>query len=125
MTTNHIEHLDPALIRPGRVDHIMTFDYTTKEQIMDMAALWGGKAIPQEEFYTKVKALNIKITASLLQQYFLKYASIDEEDAAASSASATASSASATARAIMDNIDDLKQMYEACNKQQAAKDMYS
>jgi chaperone BCS1 len=121
MTTNHIEHLDPALIRPGRVDHIMTFDYTTKEQIMDMAAIWGGKAIPQEEFYTKVKALNIKITASLLQQYFLKYANMAEEDM---EATATVT-VTVTARAIMDNIDDLKQMYESCNKQQTAKDMYS
>jgi chaperone BCS1 len=118
MTTNHIEHLDPALIRPGRVDHIMTFDYTTKEQIMEMAALWGGKAIPQEEFYTKVKALNIKVTTSLLQQYFLKYATMMEEDM-----EETASTA--TAKAIMDNINDLKQMHDACNKQQASKDMYS
>jgi hypothetical protein len=111
LTTNHIEHLDPALIRPGRVDHIMTFDYANKEQIVDMATLWGGKAIPQEEFYDKVKALNIKVTTSLLQQYFLKYANMAEDDMEAS--------------AVMENIDDLKQMYESCNKQQTAKDMYS
>lgn len=117
MTTNHIEHLDPALIRPGRVDHIMTFDYANKEQIVDMAALWGGKAIPQEEFYTKVKALNIKITTSLLQQYFLKYANMAEDD--------DDPVVGASVRAVMENIDDLKQMYEACNKQQTAKDMYS
>lgn len=33
MTTNHIERLDPALIRPGRVDRIVSFGYATITQI--------------------------------------------------------------------------------------------
>ena len=32
MTTNHIEHLDPALIRPGRVDKQIYFGYASKSQ---------------------------------------------------------------------------------------------
>ncbi|KAJ9603111.1 hypothetical protein H2200_012406 [Cladophialophora chaetospira] len=36
MSTNHIEKLDPALIRPGRVDVRVEFKYATKEQIRDM-----------------------------------------------------------------------------------------
>jgi ATP-dependent Zn protease len=132
MTTNHIEHLDPALIRPGRVDHIMTFDYANKEQIMEM--FLGGKLdwgqARQEEFYNKVKALNIKVTTSLLQQYLLKYTNIaeddDTDDTEANREAATREAArEATTRAIIENTDDLKQMYEACNTQRMATDLYS
>jgi chaperone BCS1 len=36
MTTNHPELLDPALIRPGRVDVHVKFEYATKKQIQDL-----------------------------------------------------------------------------------------
>lgn len=34
MTTNHPEHLDPALVRAGRVDMRLRFDYATPQQAM-------------------------------------------------------------------------------------------
>jgi AAA+ superfamily predicted ATPase len=115
MTTNHIENLDPALIRPGRVDHILRFDYATKEQIKEIFTVYtkndpaiaqgtGTQGTSSQEFYEAVKALNIKITTSLLQQYLLKYAN--------------------QAALIIENVDELKEMYDACNKQSEAK-MYS
>jgi len=36
MTTNHKEKLDPALIRPGRVDRDVLIDYASKQTVMDM-----------------------------------------------------------------------------------------
>ncbi len=33
MTTNHIERLDPALIRPGRVDYVQLIDDATDYQV--------------------------------------------------------------------------------------------
>jgi len=36
ITTNYKQHLDSALIRPGRVDYIMHFDHLCKEQIVDV-----------------------------------------------------------------------------------------
>ena len=99
LTSNHIEFLDPALIRPGRVDHIMRFDYATKEQIKEIFNVYAkpepGTTLAQK-FYEAVQGLNIKITTSLLQQYLFKYAEkID---------------------LIMENIDEMKNMYDSCNK---------
>lgn len=37
MTTNHREALDAALLRPGRVDFELEFDYATDEQVMRLA----------------------------------------------------------------------------------------
>ena len=35
MTTNHMERLDAALIRPGRVDMRLEFAHANEDQIMD------------------------------------------------------------------------------------------
>ncbi|EFC48398.1 predicted protein, partial [Naegleria gruberi] len=37
MTTNHIERLDAALIRPGRVDYKVKFDNATPDQIQQIS----------------------------------------------------------------------------------------
>jgi ATP-dependent 26S proteasome regulatory subunit len=31
LTTNFAERLDPALLRPGRIDYILHFDYASKD----------------------------------------------------------------------------------------------
>ena len=36
MTTNYKDRLDAALIRPGRVDVVIHFDYAVKEQIIEI-----------------------------------------------------------------------------------------
>jgi len=36
MTTNHIEALDSALLRPGRIDVRIRFDLATKKQVQDL-----------------------------------------------------------------------------------------
>lgn len=102
MTTNHIEELNKALIRPGRVDFIMKFDYATKEQILTIfnAFTMNESKDIALEFYNELCALNIKISTSLLQQYLLKYSNN-------------------TADAIK-NLDELKQMFESSNVQKAA-----
>lgn len=73
ITTNYKQHLDSALLRPGRVDYIATFGYVLKEQIIDMFTVYMNASSLAEAFYTAVKDLRIRITFSLLQQYLLKY----------------------------------------------------
>jgi mitochondrial chaperone BCS1 len=36
MTTNHREKLDPALIRPGRIDHEVEFENATQKQAQEL-----------------------------------------------------------------------------------------
>ena len=53
-TTNHHEQLDQALMRPGRVDHVIEFKNMTRQGIRDMHALWFDRDIP-EEVYASMK----------------------------------------------------------------------
>lgn len=54
MTTNHVEHLDPALIRPGRVDRLMHIGMATRGMVRllftrffpDVAAVEVERALP-------------------------------------------------------------------------------
>lgn len=43
MTTNHVERLDPALTRAGRVDYTVHMDYVTQEHMAEMYAQFGGR----------------------------------------------------------------------------------
>lgn len=73
LTTNYFLKLDPAFRRPGRIDYLLEFNYTTKTQIYQMLE----KFFPQQKenfalFYEKIK--NVKMTTAVLQKFlFSKY----------------------------------------------------
>ncbi len=73
LTTNHIENIDEALLRPGRVDYHMEFTYTTDEQ----KTLMCKSFIPDisddnlNEFINASKS--IKITTAILQYFLFEY----------------------------------------------------
>ena len=68
MTTNYKERLDPALIRPGRVDMVIHFDYANKEQVLEIFNKFFPK-LDANKFYKEIKKTHAKVTTSMLQQY--------------------------------------------------------
>ena len=107
ITTNYKSHLDSALLRPGRVDYIMRFDYSNKEQIQDMYRDFSGCDTTVDgdkikEFYTACSELKIKISTSLLQQYLMKY--LDKPDEAIA------------------NVEEMKTMFEKTKIDREAED---
>ena len=75
ITTNYKCNIDSALLRPGRIDYIMQFDYAVKEQIIDIFKDFTGETNNDiiQAFYDVCIKLNVKITTALLQQYLMNY----------------------------------------------------
>ena len=105
MTTNHKSKLDPALIRPGRIDYVMTFKFIQKEQFINMFYNFSGIENEEEK---KQKGLElwkayrnmgdkVKLTTGLLQQYLFKY--LEQPDK------------------MIENIDEISDMYECLNEE--------
>ena len=75
LTANNPDHLDPALIRPGRIDKIIKFDYPKKTEVeaafMDLVDPSLATKEMFEAFYSKVK--KVRINMSALVGYLFKY----------------------------------------------------
>jgi hypothetical protein len=100
LTTNYKTKLDKALLRPGRIDNILSFTYAKKGQIQKMFnKFFPSQGEKWRELWKKIK--NIKTTIAILQDYFFRY--IEEGD-------------------ILENIEDLKRISE--ENTVATKDLY-
>ena len=69
MTTNYINRLDKALIRPSRVDLILRFEDATKDQVEQMFNKFFPDLSIFEKFYDKISHLKCSICA--FQKFFL------------------------------------------------------
>ena len=73
MTTNYIERLDPALIRPGRIDVKEYIGYATRNQIRKAFLKFYPEVDARiaEQFADKVESFRKPVSMAQLQGYFL------------------------------------------------------
>lgn len=102
MTTNYKCNLDGALLRPGRIDKIVTFEASKKCQIKDIYKSYMGEFYTEDyfkDFYNKFQELNIKAPVALIQEYLFKYLDNPNDS--------------------IENIDEMKNIYVSCYKNNA------
>jgi len=81
MTTNYIERLDPALVRPGRVDIIQFIGFCSRHQLIEMF----GRFYPDQNenraavFADKVAELGVDLSAAQVQGYFMWFKSSPQD----------------------------------------------
>lgn len=69
MTTNHIDRLDPALLRPGRIDVKALIDNASAYQIKKMFIRFYGDEKMAEEFTQKLQGSSV--STAQLQGHFV------------------------------------------------------
>ena len=79
MTTNHIQKLDPALLRPGRADVQVKLDFASQDQIIRMFERFypGCEKGLVERFAAQVP--ENKVSMAKLQGHFLRFKNKPEE----------------------------------------------
>ena len=76
LTTNYVSKLDSALIRPGRIDKIVTFKHSTMGQVKSfMINFFQRRRFHGQNL--KNLFVGIKTTAAILQSFFFKYMDCD------------------------------------------------
>jgi len=79
LTSNHPEALDPALIRPGRVDHQLHLGYLQPEDAIAMISHYFASALDdaQRARTTPILAGATKVTPAMLEQLCARHETIE------------------------------------------------
>ena len=78
-TTNHIERLDPALIRPGRIDRKELLGYADREQLRRLFVRFFGDNDPSMADYFAESLEEGRLCMSAVQTYLIEYAESADE----------------------------------------------
>ena len=74
ITTNYINRLDKAILRPGRIDYVLKFNFAVKPQIKQMYDRLRAELGSKEEFDAFYKVIaNKKIGMSLIQKFLFEH----------------------------------------------------
>ena len=73
-TTNHIERLDPALIRPGRIDRKELIGYADREQLRRLFVRFFGDNDPSMADYFADSLAEGTLPMSAVQTYLIQHA---------------------------------------------------
>lgn len=73
-TTNHLERLDPALVRPGRIDRKEEVGYATRDQIRQMFVRFYPGVDPAMADYFAGEVPERLVTMSAVQTHLLRFA---------------------------------------------------
>lgn len=68
MTTNHVDKIDPAILRPGRADRIIKLDYATRAQFLAIYKAYCPDQL--HRFSEFLVGLPTDITTATLQKFF-------------------------------------------------------
>lgn len=71
MTTNHLERLDPALVRPGRVDAMYHVGAATRPQIAQLFCRFYGAGAAREADVFAAQAHGRGLSMAALQGFFM------------------------------------------------------
>jgi ATP-dependent 26S proteasome regulatory subunit len=75
MTTNHPEKLDPALIRPGRVNMKICLGYMQSKEIIEMVTFYKGEVSPEQAAELRAPA---NITPAAVEQVCISSDTVDD-----------------------------------------------
>ena len=81
MTTNHPEHVDEALVRPGRIDKVVELSYMTVSDAADMIEHYFEVRLEEEErseLQHVIEESGNTMTPAMMERYILEVHTVQE-----------------------------------------------